>query len=87
MQPTVPSGKDTLARQSGAPRRLILSNRQSPGDVLMLPAAVRDLHRSYPGQFETDVRTSCPALWRTTFTSPRSTSKPRRSRPSSATIR
>ena len=63
MQPTVPSGKDTLAWQAGAPRRLILSNRQSPGDVLMLTAAVRDLHRCYPGQFETDVRTSCPAFW------------------------
>lgn len=29
----------------------------------MLTAAVRDLHRAYPGQFLTDVRTSCPALW------------------------
>lgn len=29
----------------------------------MLTAAVRDLHKSYPGQFMTDVRTSCPALW------------------------
>ena len=29
----------------------------------MLTAAVRDLHRTYPGQFVTDVRTSCPALW------------------------
>ena len=29
----------------------------------MLTAAVRDLHRSYPGQFTTDVRTPCEALW------------------------
>lgn len=29
----------------------------------MLSAAVRDLHRSHPGQFLTDVRTSCPAVW------------------------
>ena len=29
----------------------------------MLTAAVRDLHRCYPGRFLTDVRTSCPALW------------------------
>lgn len=29
----------------------------------MLTAAVRDLHRSYPGNFLTDVRTSCPPLW------------------------
>src|SRR5262249_54488657 len=29
----------------------------------MLTAAVRDLHRAAPGQFQTDVRTSAPALW------------------------
>jgi hypothetical protein len=29
----------------------------------MLTAAVRDLHRAYPGRFLTDVRTPCPALW------------------------
>ncbi len=44
-------------------RKLILRNFQSPGDILMLTAAVRDLHRAHPGGFLTDVRTSCPALW------------------------
>ncbi|MBX3435747.1 MAG: hypothetical protein KF847_20710, partial [Pirellulales bacterium] len=44
-------------------RRLILRSFQSPGDVLMLTAAVRDLHAAHPGRFQTDVRTSCPALW------------------------
>jgi len=44
-------------------RRLILRNTQSPGDIVMLTAAVRDLHLTYPNQFLTDVRTSCPALW------------------------
>lgn len=29
----------------------------------MLTAAVRDLHASCPGEFRTDVRTSCPPLW------------------------
>jgi len=29
----------------------------------MLTAAVRDLHRTFPGQFLTDVRTSCMPLW------------------------
>lgn len=29
----------------------------------MLTAAVRDLHLACPGQFATDVRTPCPALW------------------------
>jgi ADP-heptose:LPS heptosyltransferase len=45
-------------------RKLILRNFQSPGDIVMLTAAVRDLHRACPGRFATDVRTSCPELWR-----------------------
>jgi hypothetical protein len=44
-------------------RRLILQSFQSPGDVLMLTAAVRDLHAAAPGQFAAGVRTSAPALW------------------------
>jgi hypothetical protein len=46
------------------PQKLILRNFQSPGDIMMLTAAVRDLHRCYPGRFLTDVRTSCPELFR-----------------------
>ncbi len=46
-----------------APERLILRNSQSAGDIVMLTAAVRDLHRCYPGRFVTDVRTSCSDLW------------------------
>lgn len=44
-------------------KKLILRNFQSPGDILMLTAAVRDLHVCYPGRFLTDVRTPCPDLW------------------------
>lgn len=44
-------------------RKLILKNFLSPGDIIMLTAAVRDLHLTYPGEFLTDVRTPCPALW------------------------
>ncbi len=44
-------------------RRFIFRSFQSPGDVLMLTAAVRDLHQAQPGQFQTDVRTSADALW------------------------
>jgi ADP-heptose:LPS heptosyltransferase len=44
-------------------RKVILRNFQSPGDIVMLTAAVRDLHRAHPGEFLTDVRTSCPDLW------------------------
>ncbi len=44
-------------------RKLILKSFLSPGDIVMLTAAVRDLHRCYPNQFVTDVRTLCPELW------------------------
>ncbi len=44
-------------------REVILRNYQSPGDVVMLTAAVRDLHLSCPGLFRTDVRTACDDLW------------------------
>jgi ADP-heptose:LPS heptosyltransferase len=44
-------------------RKLILRNFLSPGDIVMLTAAVRDLHQMYPNQFITDVRTSCPPIW------------------------
>jgi len=44
-------------------RRIILKCFLSPGDIVMLTAAVRDLHVCCPGQFVTDVRTSCPDLW------------------------
>ena len=44
-------------------KKLILKNFQSPGDILILTAAVRDLHKCYPNQFLTDVRTTCAHLW------------------------
>ncbi len=44
-------------------KRLVLKSFQSPGDVVMLTAALRDLHRACPGQFATDVRTTAMSLW------------------------
>jgi ADP-heptose:LPS heptosyltransferase len=44
-------------------QKLILTNFQSPGDVVMLTAAVRDLHECHPNQFLTDVHTGAPELW------------------------
>jgi ADP-heptose:LPS heptosyltransferase len=51
------------ARQVASRRKLILKNSLCPGDILMLTAAVRDLHLAHPDQFVTDVRTTCAALW------------------------
>lgn len=44
-------------------RTLILKNHLCPGDVVALTAAVRDLHRTHPGRYLTDVRTPFQALW------------------------
>ena len=41
--------------------KLILRNSQAPSDLVMLTAAMRDLHRHHSGLFQADVRTSCPA--------------------------
>ncbi|HEV2392539.1 MAG TPA: glycosyltransferase family 9 protein [Verrucomicrobiae bacterium] len=43
--------------------KLILKSFLSAGDIVMLTAAVRDIHRCCPGQFLTDVRTPFPELW------------------------
>jgi len=43
--------------------KLILTCDLCPGDIVMLTAAVRDLHLNYPGWHVTDVRTTCPELW------------------------
>ena len=44
-------------------RKLILRNGQSPGDIVMATAAVRDLKRAVGAALAVDVRTPCPALW------------------------
>jgi hypothetical protein len=44
-------------------RRIILDCSHSAGTIVMLTAALRDLHASRPGEFQTDVRTPYPELW------------------------
>jgi hypothetical protein len=46
-----------------APRKVIFTNYQGPGDIVMLTAAIRDLHICHPGKFITDVRTSSMHIW------------------------
>src|SRR6185369_4322555 len=53
-----------MSKPKPHPKKLILRNFQSPGDIVMLTAAVRDLHKCYPKRFLTDVRTPCPHLWK-----------------------
>jgi ADP-heptose:LPS heptosyltransferase len=45
------------------PKKIILQCHLSPGDILMLTAAVRDLHLAHPKKFLTDVRTTCKEIW------------------------
>ncbi|MGH7140201.1 MAG: glycosyltransferase family 9 protein, partial [Pirellulales bacterium] len=64
-QPLARAGRPAkpARRAAAACDQLVLQSFQSPGDVVMLTAAVRDLHLAHPGRFQTDVRTSVPALW------------------------
>ncbi len=45
------------------PEKLILKCNLCPGDILTLTAAVESLHRTYPGQYVTDVRTPAREIW------------------------
>ncbi len=43
--------------------KLILTSGQCPGDMVMLTAALRDLHAAHPGRYLTDVRTPHPDMF------------------------
>lgn len=45
------------------PTKLILSCGLCPGDLCTLTAAIESLHLSYPGEYATDVRSPCPAIF------------------------
>ena len=52
-----------LPPEESGPRRLILKCSLSPGDIVVMTAAVRDLQLAYPGRFMVDVRTTGPEIW------------------------
>ncbi len=52
-----------IVTNAEAPKKIIFRNHQGPGDIVMLTAAVRDLHLNYPGKYITDVRTSSMHIW------------------------
>ena len=45
------------------PTKLILRSSLCPGDIMTMTAAVESLHRTYPGEYLTDVRTSAIEIW------------------------
>lgn len=48
-----PDEAPSILEELQHPVRLLICQSQSPGDIIMLSAAIRDLHRSYPGKFQT----------------------------------
>ena len=45
------------------PQKLLLLNRLAPGDCLVMTNAIRDLHKSHPGKYLSDVRTPCSEVF------------------------
>lgn len=43
-------------------RKVILRNGQSPGDILMMTVAVKELKETFP-EYQVDIRTPCPEIW------------------------
>ncbi len=54
---------DYRPRAIGNAKVLILKNSLSPGDVLVMSAAIYSLHRANPGRFVTAVASSCDAVY------------------------
>lgn len=44
-------------------KKLLLVNRLAPGDILVMTNALRDLHKAYPGKYQTDINTPCDAIF------------------------
>lgn len=45
-------------------KKLVLQNHQSPGDLVMLLHTLTSLHKTYPGQYVTDVRSTVPDIFK-----------------------
>lgn len=44
-------------------KKILLVNRLSPGDILVMTNAIRDLDLAFPGKYEIDVRTPCQDIF------------------------
>ena len=55
--------QSNIATKAGSPTKLILQHRLSPGDILVMSATIRALHTAYPGEYLTDVRSPCNAIY------------------------
>ncbi len=57
------SQQPNITTTAGSPTKLILQNRQSPGDILVMSSAIRALHQAHPGEYLTDVRSPCTNIY------------------------
>jgi ADP-heptose:LPS heptosyltransferase len=55
--------KAVTEKTEESPRKIIFHNPLSPGDILVMSAAIRDLHLKYPNKFITGVDTPCNQLF------------------------
>ena len=62
-KPPVDAEATIAASPSQGKRKLILHNPHSPGDIIMMATAIRDLHNTYPGEYQTDVDCPCPEIY------------------------
>lgn len=54
---------DPKTRGDITPQKLILKSFLSPGDIVTMTVAVRDLKKAHGDKYLIDVRTSCGAIW------------------------
>jgi ADP-heptose:LPS heptosyltransferase/SAM-dependent methyltransferase len=45
------------------PKKILLLNRLSPGDIMVMTNAIRDLHLAHPGKYLVDIRTPCNEIF------------------------
>lgn len=57
--PAMPEPRNSQTKQ----KKYIFTNFQAPGDIVMMTAAIRDLHINHPGKYITDVRTNSMPIW------------------------
>lgn len=60
-----PGSPDAQVQQAekDAPTSLVLRNRLSPGDILVMTSTIRSLHKAYPGKFKVWVDSPCPDIF------------------------
>jgi len=46
------------------PQKLVLVQKQAPGDIMMATIALRDLHAAFPGQYITDMRSPANEIFK-----------------------